>query len=78
MSLLKGKFAPLILIVFLLLFLNEMKNEKQKDKQNEWRCVRDSSGKPAAVGNREDLERIARPEGARPTAPKEKLRNRKL
>ena len=28
--------------------------------------MRDSSGKPGAVGNREDLERIARPEGARP------------
>jgi hypothetical protein len=27
--------------VFLLLFLDEIKNEKQKDKQNEWRCVRD-------------------------------------
>jgi hypothetical protein len=32
------------------------------------KCVRDSSGKPGAVENREDLERIARPEGARPTA----------
>jgi len=31
--------------------------------------VRDSSGKPGGVGNREDLERIARPEGARPKSP---------
>jgi hypothetical protein len=54
--------------VFLLLFLDEIKNEKQNEneKDNEWECVRDSSGKPGAVGNREDLERIARPEGARP------------
>ena len=52
--------------MLLLLPLDEIQNEKQKDKQNEWECVRDSSGKPAAVGNREDLERIARPEGARP------------
>ena len=56
----------LIPIVFLLLFLDEIKNEKQNEKDNEWECVRDSSGKPTAVGNREDLERIARPEGARP------------
>ena len=35
------------------------------------RCVRDSSGKHGAVGNREDLERIARPEGARPKSPAE-------
>ena len=45
---------------------NENENEKHKDKQNEWGCVRDRSGKPGAVENREDLERIARPEGARP------------
>ena len=31
--------------------------------------MRDSSGKPGAVGNREDLERIARPEGACPKSP---------
>jgi hypothetical protein len=42
-----------------------------------WECVRDSSGKPGAVGNREDLELIARPEGARPTFPEEKLKKRK-
>jgi len=44
------------------------KKKKQKviENENEWRCVRDSSGKPGAVENREDLERIARPEGARP------------
>jgi len=35
--------------------------------------VRDSSGKPGAVGNREDLERIARPEGARPTMCKARM-----
>ena len=40
--------------------------EIEIEKENEWSCVRDSSGKPGAVGNREDLERIARPEGARP------------
>ena len=52
-------------------------NDKQNDKQNEWGCVRDGSGKPGAVGNREDLERIARPEGARPTFPEEKLKKKK-
>jgi len=51
---------------------NEKQNEKQKDKQNEKCCVRDSCGKPGAVGNREDLERIARPEGARPKSPADK------
>ena len=57
--------------MFLLLFLDKIKKQKQEEKENEkridWGCVRDSSGKPGAVGNREDLERIARPEGARPT-----------
>ena len=49
-------------------------NENQKDKQNEWDCVRDRSGKPGAVGNREDLERIARPEGARPNIREKRVR----
>ena len=51
------------------LLLDFYSNEKQKDKQNEWSCMRDSSGKPGAVGNREDLKRIARPEGACPKSP---------
>jgi len=52
-------------------------NDKQNDKQNEWGCVRDSSGKPGAVGNREDLERIARPEGARPNVYVSSLHSKK-
>ncbi len=53
----------------MLFIFSVYQNEKQKDKRDERDCVRDSSGKPGAVGNREDLERIARPEGARPKSP---------